>query len=213
MLGSLSLCTFVYLIFAFVLLGLVSYTALGVPDPIAVAVKVLGPKFAWLRLFVNVAILAGFTSVIMVMLLGQTRIFYTMAHDGLLPAKMGKIKHSTHVPFFTTVLITMIGMVIAGLFPVSVLGQLVSMATLMSFAIVSFAVLILRHKQPNLPRPFKTPWMPWVPLIGGTSCVVQMLLLPLVTWIQLLSWLGIGCVIYFTYGIKRSKVRLSQKKS
>jgi len=213
MLGSLTLCTVVYLIFAFVLLGLVSYKALGVPDPIALAVNVLGPKFAWLRLFVKVAILAGFTSVIMVMMLGQTRIFYTMAHDGLLPPKMGKIKDSTHVPLFTTVLITIVGMVIGGLFPVGVLGQLVSMATLMAFAIVCFAVLVLRYKQPNLERPFKTPFTPWVPLIGGSACVLQMLLMPLVTWIQLLSWLAIGCIVYFTYGMKRSKVRLARKKT
>ncbi|MBS0627573.1 MAG: amino acid permease, partial [Verrucomicrobia bacterium] len=121
MLGSLSICTFVYLIFAVVLLGLVAYTQLGVADPIALAVNVLGPKFIWLRLFVKVAILAGFTSVIMVMLLGQSRIFYTMAHDGLLPKKLCKIKDATHVPLFTTILITIIGVAIAGLFPVGVL--------------------------------------------------------------------------------------------
>ncbi|MES2198764.1 MAG: amino acid permease [Chlamydiota bacterium] len=212
MLGSLSICTFVYLIFAVVLLGLVSYTKLGVPDPIALAVNVLGSKFIWLRLFVKVAILAGFTSVIMVMMLGQSRIFYTMAHDGLLPAKMGKIKDKTHVPLFTTTLITILGIIIAGLFPVGILANLVSMATLMTFAIVCFAVLILRYKQPNLHRPFKVPCMPWIPLLGGLCCVAQMTLFPLVTWIQLLSWLAIGCVVYFTYSIKRSKVQLQKKK-
>lgn len=211
MLGSLSLCTVIYLIFTVVLLGLVPYKALGVPDPIALAVKALGPSFGWLSLFVKVAILAGFTSVIMVMLLGQSRIFYTMAHDGLLPAKLGKIKESTHVPLFTTVLITVIGVVIAGIFPVAILGQIVSMATLMGFAIVCFAVLILRYKQPNLHRPFKTPFMPWIPLIGGVVCVVQIALLPVVTLLQLLSWLAIGCVIYFTYSMKRSKIRLKHK--
>jgi APA family basic amino acid/polyamine antiporter len=162
---------------------------------------------------VKVAILAGFTSVIMVMLLGQSRIFYTMAHDGLLPARLGKIKDSTHVPLFTTILITIIGMVVAGLFPVAILGQIVSMATLMGFAIVCFAVLILRYKQPNLHRPFKTPFMPWIPLFGGIACVVQIALLPVITLLQLVSWLGIGCIIYFTYSMKRSKVRRAHKKS
>ncbi len=212
MLGSLSICTFVYLIFAVVLLGLVSYTKLGVPDPIALAVNVLGSKFIWLRLFVKIAILAGFTSVIMVMMLGQTRIFYTMAHDGLLPAKLGKIKDKTHVPLFTTILITILGAIVAGLFPVGILANLVSIATIMTFAIVCFAVLILRYKQPNLHRPFKVPCMPWIPLLGGICCVAQMLLFPLITWIQLLSWLVIGCVVYFTYSVKRSKVQLQKKK-
>lgn len=211
MLGSLSICTFIYLIFAVVLLGLVSHTKLGVPDPIALAVSVLGSKFLWLRLFVKVAILAGFTSVIMVMLLGQSRVFYTMAHDGLLPAKLGKIKDKTHVPLFTTGLITVVGIIVAGLFPVGILANLVSMATLMTFAIVCFAVLILRYKQPNLHRPFKTPCMPWIPLLGGFCCVGQMALFPLITWIQLLSWLAIGCVVYFTYSINRSKVQLQKK--
>jgi APA family basic amino acid/polyamine antiporter len=213
MLGSLSLCTVIYLIFAVILLCLVPYKDLGVPDPIAVAIRALGPSFAWLSLFVKVAILAGFTSVIMVMLLGQSRIFYTMAHDGLLPARLGKIKDSTHVPLFTTILITIIGMVVAGLFPVAILGQIVSMATLMGFAIVCFAVLILRYKQPNLHRPFKTPFMPWIPLFGGIACVVQIALLPVITLLQLVSWLGIGCIIYFTYSMKRSKVRRAHKKS
>ena len=207
MLGSLSLCTVIYLLFAFVLIGLVSYKFLGVADPIAVAVNVLGPKFLWLRLFVKVAILAGFTSVVMVMLMGQSRIFYTMAHDGLLPARIGKINEKTHVPVFTTGLITVIGMVIAGLFPVGIIGSLVAMATLMAFAIVCFAVLLLHYKQPHLHRPFKTPFTPWVPAIGTVVCVIQMLLFPLITWIQLLVWLGLGILLYFLYGIKKSKLR------
>lgn len=208
MLGSLSLCTLIYLVFSLVLLGLVSYKLLGVADPIALAVNVLGPKFLWLRFFVKGAILAGLTSVVMVMLLGQARIFYTMAHDGLLPARLGKIQDKHHIPLFATVLVTIVGMFISGLFPVGILGQLVAMATLMAFAIVCFGVLVLRYKQPDLHRPFKTPFMPWVPILGTLACVGQMFLFPLVTWIQLVSWLLIGCVVYFTYSIKRSKARL-----
>jgi APA family basic amino acid/polyamine antiporter len=143
----------------------------------------------------------------MVMLLGQTRIFYTMAHDGLLPKRLGKIQEKNHIPLFTTVLVTLAAMVIAGTFPVGILGLLVSMATFLGFAIVCFAVLILRYKQPHLHRPFKTPFVPWVPLAGTIACLAQMALMPLVTWVQMLSWLGIGCVIYFTYGKKYSKVR------
>lgn len=207
MLGSLGLCTMVYLVFSVVLLGLVSYKFLGVADPIAVAVNVLGPSFLWLRLFVKLAILAGFTSVIMVMLLGQTRIFYTMAHDGLLPKIIGKINDKTHVPVFTTILVTLVGMLIAGLFPVGVIGSLVAISTLMAFAIVCAAVLLLHYKQPHLHRPFRTPCMPWVPLIGVLACLLQMALFPWVTWAQLLSWLAIGIIMYFSYGIKKSKLR------
>ncbi|MBM3197768.1 MAG: amino acid permease [Chlamydiae bacterium] len=207
MLGSLGLCTLVYLLFAVVLLGLVSYKFLGVADPIAVAVNVLGPSFLWLRLFVKVAILAGFTSVIMVMMMGQSRIFYTMAHDGLLPKVLGRINDATHVPVLTTALVTLVGVVVAGLFPVGVIGSLVAMATLMAFSFVCFAVLLLHYKQPHLHRPFRTPGMPWVPLIGTIVCLAQMALFPLITWVQLITWLLIGCVVYFTYGIRRSKLR------
>ncbi len=207
MIGSISLCTLIYIVFAVVLLGLVSYKFLGVADPIAVAVNVLGPKFLWLRLFVKGAILASFTSVIMVMLLGQSRIFYTMAHDGLLPKRLGKIEDKNHIPLFTTILITLIGMVIAGIFPVGILANLVNISTLMAFAVVCFGVLLLRYKQPELERPFKTPFMPWVSIIGTLVCVGQMLLLPLVTWIQFIGWLLLGCIVYFTYSIKHSKAR------
>ncbi len=207
MIGSISLCTLIYIVFAIILLGLVSYKLLGVADPIAVAVNVLGPKFLWLRLFVKGAILASFTSVIMVMLLGQSRIFYTMAHDGLLPKRLGKIEDKHHIPLFSTILITIIGMVIAGIFPVGILANLVNISTLMAFAVVCFGVLLLRYKQPDLHRPFKVPFMPWVPVIGTVVCVGQMLLLPLVTWIQFISWLLLGCIVYFSYSIKHSKAR------
>ena len=210
MLGSLAICTVCYVLFAIVLTGLVNYKLLDVADPIAVAVNVLGPKFMWLRLFVKVAILAAFTSVIMIMMLGQTRIFYTLAHDGLLPKKLGHINDKHHNPMFTTVLVTFVGMLIAGIFPVTVLGQLVVMATLMGFAIVCFGVLVLRYKQPKLHRPFKVPFSPWVPLLGTLVCVAQMCALPLSTWAQLIVWTLIGCVVYFTYSIKRSKVRLGK---
>lgn len=207
MLGSLGICTICYILMAIVLTGLVSYKLLDVADPIAVAVNALGPKFLWLRLFVKVAILAGLTSVVMVMLLGQTRIFYTMAHDGLLPKKLGHINDKKHTPFFTTVLVTLVAMAIAAIFPVAVLGQLVVMATLLAFAIVCFGVLVLRYKQPKLHRPFKVPFAPWVPLIGALVCFGQMCAFPLTTWVQLTLWTLIGFVVYFTYSIKHSKVR------
>ena len=116
----------------------------------------------------------------------------------------------THVPFFTTVLLTVIGMIVAGLFPLGILGQLVSMSTLMTFGIVCTGILILHYTRPDLERPFKTPCMPWVPLIGGAACFFQMALLPVVTWLQFAAWIAIGCIVYFSYSIKNSHVQLGK---
>ncbi|NDD58874.1 MAG: amino acid permease [Chlamydiae bacterium] len=207
MIGSLSICTVIYIIVAVVLTGIVSYKLLDVADPIAVAVNALGPNFIWLRFFIKIAILAGLTSVVMVMLLGQSRIFYTIAKDGLLPKKLCSLNEKTQTPLFTTVVVTLVAMIIAGLFPVGILGQLVSMGTLLVFAMVCFGVLILRYRQPSLHRPFKVPFAPWVPLAGTVASVAQMLFLPAVTWIQLIAWIAIGCYVYFKYSIHHSLVR------
>lgn len=208
MLGSLGISTFCHIAMAIVLIGLVPYKLLDVASPIAVAIDVLGPSFLWLRFFIKIAILAGLSSAILIMLLGQTRICYTMAHDGLLPEKLGKINERHHNPLFTTFVITMMGATIAGIFPVLIIGQLVVMATLIAFAIVSLGVLILRYTQPALHRPFKTPLFPYIPSLGVLTCLLQICFLPLVTWLQFLGWTFLGLIFYFTYSMKRSKVRL-----
>jgi len=207
MLGSLGVSTIVYFAMGLVLTGIVSYKLLGVPDSFAVAVNAMGPGFIWLRFVSKIAILLAFTSVILVMLIGQSRIFYTMAHDGLLPKRFGSIHPTYRTPFFTTIVVTLLGMFFAGLFPVGILGQIVSMGTLLAFAIVCFGVLVLRYTQPLLHRPFKVPFTPWIPLAGTLACVIQMAALPGVTWVQLIVWMIIGCFIYFFYGKKHSKVR------
>ncbi len=212
MLGSLGISTVVYIIVGIVLLGLVSYTTLNVPDPIAIAVNALGPKFVWLRFVIKIAILAGLTSVILVMLLGQSRIFYSMSRDGLLPKAFGKISERFQTPFFTTLIVTLACMVISAIFPVGILGQLTSMGTLLAFAIVCFGILVLRYKQPTLHRPFKTPFVPWIPLAGTLACIIQMIALPGVTWVQLVVWMIFGGFIYFGYGVRNSKARALQKK-
>ncbi len=212
MLGSLGISTIAYIIVGIVLLGLVSYTMLNVPDPIAVAVNALGPKFLWLRFVIKIAILAGLTSVVLVMLLGQARIFYTMSKDGLLPKPFAKISPRFHTPFFSTVVVSIFCFFLAGIFPVGILGQLTCMGALLAFAIVCFGILVLRYKQPTLHRPFKTPFVPWVPLAGTVACVIQMICLPAVTWGQFLIWMMLGCVIYFGYSIKHSKARLVPAK-
>ncbi len=207
MLGSLTISTILYIAVGLVLTGIVNYTLLNVPDSIAVAVDAMGPKFLWLRLVSKIAILSGLTTVILVMLLGQSRIFYIMAHDGLLPAVLGKVHPRFSTPFFSSMMIMAIAIVIAGLFPVGILGLLVSMGTLFPFAIVCFGVLVLRYKQPLLHRPFKTPFVPWVPLLGTFSCLALMFGLPAVTWGQMIFWMLIGCVVYFAYGKKHSKIQ------
>lgn len=212
MLGSLGISTVAYIIVGIVLLGVVSYTMLNVPDPIAVAVNALGPKFIWLRFAIKVAILAGLTSVVLVMTLGQARIFYTMAKDGLLPKSFAKIHSRFQTPFFSTVCVSLVCLILAGIFPVGILGQLTCMGALLAFAIVCFGILVLRYNQPTLHRPFKTPFVPWIPLAGTIACIIQMIALPGVTWMQFLIWMIIGCVIYFSYSIKHSKVRAALRK-
>ncbi len=208
MLGSLGISTFVYILIAIVLLGVVSYATLNVSDPISVAVAALGPKFAWIGIVIKLAILAGLTSVVLVMALGQSRIFFTMSKDGLLPKSFSKIHGKFQTPFFSTICVTLICMLFAGIFPVAILGQLTSMGALLAFTIVCFGILVLRYKQPTLHRPFKTPFVPWVPLAGTIVCLVQMILLPGITWIQFIIWMIIGFFIYFGYSVKHSKARL-----
>jgi len=207
MVGSLGIAAAIYVSMALVLTGLASYTALGGPAPIGVALQALGPKFTWFKWVAKFGILAGLTSVIMVMILAQTRVYLTMSKDGLLPKRMGKIHRKFHTPFFNTIVVTVFGMFVSGFFPVGILGQLVSIGTLLVFGIVCFGVLVLRYKQPSLHRPFKVPLFPWIPLIGAIACFLQMTALPWVTWFQFLIWLFIGYCIYFGYSIRNSHIR------
>ena len=133
-----------------------------------------------------------------------------MAHDGLLPPRFHKVNKKTETPLFTTIIVVLAAVIIAGLFPVGILGQLVSMATLLVFGIVCFGVLVLRFRQPKLHRPFKVPFAPWVPLFGALASFTQMLFLPGVTWLQLIVWLALGCYVYFKYSIHHSKIRLGK---
>ncbi len=209
MLSSLGISTIVYIIVAIILVGIVPYKELGVADPIAVAFNALGPKFLWLRIVVKLAILAGLSSVILVLLLGQTRIWFAMAKDGLLPKAFGVAHSKTGTPVFASLIATCIAMLMASFFPVEMLGQLVSMGALLAFGIVCLGVLVLRYAQPQLVRPFKTPFFPWVPILGALSCFLQMALMPGTIWAQLLIWMAFGCIFYFTYSHKKSKLRVS----
>ncbi len=205
--SSLAISTVLYIAVSLVLTGMVKYDQLLVPDPIAVAVNAAGPGLFWLRPFVKIGAIAGLSSVVLVLLLSQPRIFYTMAKDGLLPKRFASIHPRFKTPYVTTILTGTIAMFVAGLFPIEILGALVSIGTLLAFAIVCSSVLVLRRTQPDLPRPFKTPFVPWVPVIGMLFSFAQMAALPVDTWLRLLIWMAIGFVIYFLYSRKHSKVR------
>ena len=195
---SLAICTVIYIAVGLVMTGLVPYTKLNVPSPIAVAIQATGLK--WIAPIVNIGAICGLSSVILVNLLAQSRIFYSMSRDGLLPPAFAKLHPRFRTPHVTTAIVGILVAIAAGLFPIAVLGQLVSMGTLLAFAIVCTGVLILRRIEPDVPRPFKTPGMPWVPIIGTLICLYLMSGLPLATWIRLFVWLAIGLAIYFGYG-------------
>jgi APA family basic amino acid/polyamine antiporter len=211
-LGSLGISTVLYILVAIVLTGIVSYTTLNVPDPVAVGVDAMGKGMFWLRPIVKIAAIAGLSSVILVMLLGQPRIFFTMAKDGLLPPVFSKVHPRFKTPYISTIVTGSVAMIIAGILPISILGELVSIGTLLAFIIVCISVLVLRKSKPDIHRPFKTPWVPFVPIAGAAICFLQMAALPLDTWLRLVVWMGLGFLIYFLYGRKHSKVRAENQK-
>ena len=201
-LGSLAICTVIYILVATVLLGIVPYQQLNVADPLAVGIDATG--LTWLSLMIKVAALFGLFSTMLVQLLGQTRIFYSMSRDGLLPRIFAVVHSRFRTPHVSTVLTGVIIALMAGLTPITVLGQLVSIGTLLAFVLVSIGVIILRKTAPDAPRPFRTPWVPVVPIAGAMVCLAQMVGLPLATWERLVIWLAIGLVVYFSYSWRSS---------
>ncbi len=212
-LGSLAICTIAYIIVSLVLTGIVSYKLLDVPDPIAVALDAMGPAFFWVASIVKVAILAGLASVVLVQLLGQTRIFMAIGKDGLLPKPFAKMNAKTRTPLTGSIITAIATMILSGLFPVEILGQLVSIMTLFIFAIVCLGVWILRHTHPEFKRPFKVRFVPLIPILGILSCLGQMLVLPAITWLQLILWMVVGLAIYFAYSYKHSKLRIQHAEA
>lgn len=212
-LASLVICTVIYILMALTITGVVPYKELGVPDPVAVGVDRIVSLRGWsieaqklLSFSVKFGALLGLTSVILVLMLGQTRIFYSMAKDGLLPW-FDRVHSKHQTPHIATVITAVFVAICAGCMPMTLVGELVSIGTLLAFVLVCLGVVVLRKTHPNIPRPFKTPAAMIVGPLGAIACLWVMSGLPLDTWIRLIVWLMIGFVVYFTYGVKNSKLR------
>jgi APA family basic amino acid/polyamine antiporter len=205
-LGSLAVCTVLYILMSLVMTGLANYKDLNVPDPVFVAIHHGGPSLAWLKAPINIGAILGLASVVLVMLMGQPRVFFSMARDGLLPGAFGKVHPRFQTPYVTTIVTGIVAAFFAGAFPIGLLGELVSIGTLLAFVIVCAGVWVLRRARPDLHRPFRTPLVPIVPILGILVCGGMMYALPKDTWIRLVVWMAIGLVIYFTYGRSHSRV-------
>ena len=204
-LWSLTICTALYIAAALVFTGVVDYRTLNVADPMNVVIGATGLR--WLRPVIGIGALAGMFSVMLVNLMAQPRVFYSMARDGLLPAWAAEIHPTFRTPYVTTLVTGISVAIAAATLPLNVLAQLVSMGTLLAFAIVCAGVLMLRRTDPDMPRPFSVPFVPWVPAAGVLACLYLMSGLPLATWGRLVVWLAIGLTIYFLFG-RRNAARL-----
>ncbi|MDP1834971.1 MAG: amino acid permease [Chlamydiales bacterium] len=204
-LGSLAICTVLYVAFAAVLVGLVNYKRLGVAAPIALAID--QTPYVWLNIAVKIAILAGFTSVILVMMLGQSRIFFSMAKDGLLPPLFAELHPRFDTPWRANIVLMLLVSLFGAFAPIHLVGEMTSIGTLLAFTIVCASVLILRYQHPEIPRDFRTPWVPVIPLLGILLCVSMMISLGWENWARLLGWLLIGLVVYWIYGSRHSNLK------
>ena len=202
--GSLLICTVLYILVSGIATGVMSYRDLNVPDPIAVAADHAG--LTWMASLIKLGAIAGLSSVILVMLLGQSRIFWTMADDGLLPPFVSKVHPKFRTPWITTIVTGVVVAIFAAILPIRDAASLVSIGTLLAFVIVSIGVLVLRMREPDLPRRFKTPAIWIVAPLGAISALYLMWFLPWRTWERLIIWFVIGIVVYFIYGVRRSKL-------
>ena len=204
-LGSLAICTVLYILVALVLTGLVKYTNLDVPDPIAIGIDVTGVR--WGSLLVKLGAICGLSSTMVVMLLGQSRVFFSMSRDGLLPAWASKVHPKFRTPYLSTIFVGICVALAGALTPINVLGEMVSIGTLLAFVIVCAGVWVLRRRGTEVKRAFVTPWVPFTPIMGIIISFYMMYSLQTATWIRLVVWLVIGLIIYFSYSRHNSKVQ------
>ncbi len=203
--GSLIICTVIYLVFSSVLTGMVNYKAMhGDAAPVATAINLT--PYPWLQVLIKLGIIGGFTSVILVMLLGQSRVFFAMSRDGLLPKLFSDVHPQWKTPWRSNLLFMVFVGFFAGIFPISKLGHMTSIGTLFAFIVVCAGVMVLRKTQPLLPRPYRVPFSPLFPFLGIVVCLAMMLSLDAETWWRLAIWLAIGLIIYFTYSRFNSKL-------
>lgn len=215
-LGSLAICTLLYILFAHVMTGVTSYTSFAGKDgiaPVAVAIEHMGtqdaagtwiPDYPWLNRAIVIAILGGYASVILVMLMGQSRVFFSMSKDGLVPKVFSKVHPKFHTPSKNNLLFLVFVSLFAAFVPARVVGEMTSIGTLFAFILVCIGVMVMRKNNPEAPRAFKTPLVPLVPILGIIACLAMMLGLPADTWIRLLVWMILGLDIYIAYGLKNS---------
>jgi basic amino acid/polyamine antiporter, APA family len=203
--GSLLVCTVLYIIVSGIATGVMSYKDLNVPDPIAVVADHAGLGL-WMSTLIKLGAIAGLSSVILVMLLGQSRVFWTMSKDGLLPQFVNKVHPKFQTPYMTSIVTGVFVAIFSAVLTVREAASLVSIGTLLAFVIVSIGILVLRVREPNLPRHFRTPWVWAVAPLGALSALYLMISLPMTTWIRLGVWFVIGMVFYFAYGIRHSKL-------
>ncbi|MBE0660774.1 MAG: amino acid permease [Bryobacteraceae bacterium] len=206
--GSLIVCTILYIAYAMVLTGVVNYKDLNTAAPLAVAVdKMTG--YPWMGKLMKLGALAGLTSVMLVMLLGQSRVFFSMSRDGLLPGLFSRLHPKLKTPYMSNLLLLVFVSLFSAFTPISKLGELTSIGTLFAFVLVCIAVVIMRKTQPDLPRPFRTPWVPLVPILGVAFNLLLMFSLDKLTWAAFLSWMVLGLLVYFGYSRSRSHLQKS----
>ncbi|HLX00428.1 MAG TPA: amino acid permease [Candidatus Acidoferrales bacterium] len=201
--GSLLVCTVLFILYTHVLTGIVNYRDLNVAAPLSLALEQI--PHHWLSICMNLAVLAGLTSVMLVMLLGQSRVFFSMSNDRLLPRLFSVVHPRFRTPWLCNLVLMIFVSLFAAFAPISVVGSMTSIGTLFAFVIVCVGIIIMRRTQPNAPRPFRTPWVPLVPLLGVAVNVAMMLGLGWSNWLRLVVWMAIGLVIYFTYSKSRSR--------
>lgn len=218
-LGSLIICTILYILFAHVMTGVTNYTSFAGKDgiaPVAVAIDHMGtvgpdgsliPDYPWLNRAIIIAILGGYASVILVMLMGQSRVFFSMSQDGLIPKIFSYVHPVFRTPSKNNFLFMIFVSLFAAFIPARVVGEMTSIGTLFAFILVCIGVLVMRKTQPDAPRAFRTPWVPLVPILGVLTCLFMMVFLPFDTWLRLFVWLAIGFLIYFGYSKKHSVLR------
>jgi APA family basic amino acid/polyamine antiporter len=212
MIASLAICTVLYIAVAGVLTGMVHWQQINIEAPVAVAFLDRGLTTA--ANIITLGALAGLTSVMLVMLLGQTRVLYAMANDGLLPKTFFAAVHPKfRTPWKNTILVGLLAAVVGSVTPIDQVAKMVNIGTLLAFVIVCISVMVLRRTNPGQPRPFRTPWVPLIPILGVVANGYMMLKLGMWNWIRLVAWLAIGLVVYFTYSVKHSRVQGLQPRA